>query len=283
MLKSNSYKILLLYIFILFNYKIYNQDLVNHIKENAIEIERIDSLNNTVYQILSKFNLIMIGEMHGTNEPAEFVTALAELFTKNNEAVQIGFEIPSEQMSIYLHLPTQINLFKSDFFNKISNDGRASKAWANSIIKLTQNPNVNIFFFDIDSNDNYQNRDSLMYIKIKNQILNYPERKTITLSGNVHNKRNPHKEVQTMAYLLINDKELNYLNLCTINYIFSTGTMLNNTGNGLELRQISNPPNIFSESVNYRNYLYLFETPNNYNGVLYTTTVLSSEQTFKKK
>lgn len=283
MFNLKLHKILIIILIILLYFKIYNQDLGNHIKENAIEIVRIDSLNRDVYEKLSKLKLIMVGEMHGTNEPAEFATALAELFSRNNETVQFGFEISPEQMAIYLQSPTKENVLKADFFNKKSNDGRASTAWANGIIKLTQNPKVNIFFFDIDANDKNQNRDSLMYIKIKNQILKYPEHKIITLSGNVHNKRNPHKGIQTMAYLLINDKELNYLeNICTINHIFSNGTMLNNIGNGLELRQISNPVSIFSETVNYRNYLYLFETPNNYNGIFYTTTVSSSEQTFKK-
>ena len=264
---------------------LYGQDLQAQLKENAVRIEHLDKLDKSTFDKLNDFKLIMIGEMHGTNEPANFLIGLTELFANYGDTVQVGFEIPSEQMTNYLQTLKDSSVFQSDFFANNSTDGRASIAWANAITQLTKNSRVQIFFYDINKSEgkNIQSRDSLMYLKIKKRISDHPNWRTITLSGNIHNMRLPFREKLTAAYYLCNDKELNLTDkICTLNHFYQNGTMLNNIGNGLELRQVDNSPSVYSETFNFNNYLYLYTTVNTYNGIFFTKTVTASELTNKK-
>jgi hypothetical protein len=243
----------------------------------VLEIEPLDRLEQPVYDKMNEFNLIMIGEMHGTNEPANFLIGLAELFANHGDTVQVGFEIPSEMMTAYLQSLTDSSVFQSDFFLNNSADGRASIAWANAIARLTKKSNVKIFFYDIDKYGADAERDSLMYLKIKGKIIEHPHWRTITLSGNIHNMRIPFRGKLTTAYHLCNDKELNLSEkICTLSHIYQSGTMLNNIGNGLEIRQINNEPSAYSE-VGLDNYLYLYPTAGMYDGIFFTKTVTASE------
>jgi len=258
------------------------QDFSSYIKEHAIKINQLDSLNNEVYHLLSDYKLIMVGEMHGTNEPAKFVTGLARIFTSMGDSVQVGLEIPSEKMMEYLNRPSDNNIYSSDFFAKSSNDGRASVAWAKVISRLNKDPKVRIFFFDINNGEcnNPGDRDSVMYLKIKNKIKEHPKWKTITLSGNIHNMLLPYKEKIKMALYLSWDNELNLSEkICSLNHYYQSGTMLNNTGNGLELHQVHNSPSDYSTAVDYKNYLLLFpvNTNDRYSGIYFSRTVTAAK------
>ena len=56
----------LILIFLILPLFSFSQDFGDYIKENAIEIESNNSLSQEVYDSISKFELIMVGEMHGT-------------------------------------------------------------------------------------------------------------------------------------------------------------------------------------------------------------------------
>ena len=254
------------------------QDVETQLRANAVQIVYLDTLEKPIYDKLKDFKLVMIGEMHGTNEPANFLIGLTELFANNGDTIQVGFEIPSEKM-------TDSSIMQSAYFMNNLTDGRSSFSWANAITRLSKNSRVQIFFFDINKTDtkNYQDRDSLMYLKIKKRIEEHPNWKTVTLSGNIHNMRNQIIELPTTAYYLCNDKDLNLSDkICTINHYFLRGTMLNNIGNGLELRQVDNKSSVYSETLNFDNYFYLYPTAKNYNGIIFTKTVTASELTNKK-
>ncbi len=264
---------------------IFGQDLQTQLKENAVKIDHLDKLDKLVYDNLKDFHLIMIGELHGTNEPANFLIGLTELFANQGDTVQVGFEIPSELMTVYIHLLTDSSVYQSDFFLNSFEDGRACLAWANAITRLIRNSRVQIFFYDIYKTESsaFPNRDSLMYLKIKRRIIEHPNWRTITLSGNVHNMRLKYKDNPKAAYYLCNDKELNLTEkICTLNHYFQSGTMLNNNGNGLELRQVNNNPSVFSETFDFDNYLYLYQTPNTYNGIFFTKDITASKLINKK-
>lgn len=264
---------------------LFGQDLQTQLKENAVKIEHLDKLDKLVYEKLKDFKLIMIGEMHGTNEPANFLIGLTELFANHGDTVQVGLEIPSELMTAYNRLLTDSSVFQSDFFLNSFDDGRATIAWASIITRMTRNSRVQIFFYDINNNESrdFQNRDSLMYIKIKQKIIEHPNRRTITLSGNIHNMRLKFRDKLTAAYYLCNDKDLNLIDkICTLNHYYQSGTMLNNIGNGLELRQVNNNPTVFSETFDFDNYLYLYPTANTYNGIFFTKNVTASKLTTNK-
>lgn len=258
------------------------QDYSTYIKENAIRIDKLDSLNIEVYHSLSNYKVIMVGELHGTNEPAKLVIGLANLLTKMGDSVQVGLEIPSEQMTKYLNQPSDSNIFYSDFFAKKANDGRASVAWAEIISRLNKNPNLRIFFYDINKGDckNPDDRDSVMYLKIKSKIKENPKCKTIILSGNIHNMLLPYRTKSKMALFLSKDNDLNLANkICSLNHSYQSGTMLNNTGSGLELHQVNNSASDYSKAVDYENYLLLFPANdiNRYSGIYFTRSVTAAK------
>ncbi len=252
------------------------------IKENAIKVNQLESLNDTIYNFFSDFKLIMVGEMHGTIEPAKFTIGLAQVLTRNGDSVQLGLEIPAEEMAKFISEHSDSSIYSSEFFMKRAIDGRENYAWAELISTLNKNKKVKLFFFDINKKD-YKvsgNRDSLMYIKIKNQIQKYPNWKIITLSGNIHNMIKPFRGNNTMGCYIINDHELNLSDkLCSINHCYNSGTMYNDVGNGLELRQIQNFNSIYSTSVDYENYLFLYPKTKaeNYNGIYFTRYVTAAK------
>lgn len=263
------------------------QDFTSLLKTNSIKIDKLDSLNNSIYELLHNKKIIMIGEMHGTNEPAKFANGLTALFTKNGDSVQVGFEIPSELMTTFLKLRTDSSIYQSDFFSKNTTDGRASLAWVSTIILLRKNPKVTIFFYDINNGEskNFDDRDSLMYIKIKNQIIKHPTWTTITLSGNIHNMRLPYKQKNKTGAYLANDTDLNISDkFCSLNHSYQSGTMLNNIGKGLELRQVGNINSDYAKFVDYDNYIFLFPITqtNTYDGIFFTRTVTAAELANKK-
>jgi hypothetical protein len=201
------------------------QEFPVSIKANAIKIDKLDSLNNEVYHLLSDYRLIMVGEMHGTNEPAKFVIGLAKVFIGKGDSVQVGLEIPSAEMKEYLNRKSDSIIYSSDFFVKKSTDGRASVAWAEVISKLDKSPKIRIFFFDVNNSEskNPGDRDSIMYLKIRNKIMEHPDWKTITLSGNIHNMLLPYKEKPKMALYLNRDEELNLSGrICSLNHQYGS-------------------------------------------------------------
>ena len=117
-----------------------------------------------------------------------------------------------------------------------------------------------------------------MFLNIKRRLKDHPNWRTITLSGNIHNMRQPFKKQVTTAYLLCQDKTLSLSHkICTLNHLYHQGTMLNNVGNGLELRKVENQASIFSETFRFDNYLILFEQMKNYNGFIFTRQVTAAE------
>lgn len=270
-------------IFIVFNFtQTEAQDLASYLKRNAVRIESAETLSDSIYNLLSPFQLIMIGEMHGTNEPAEFTIGLAELFAKKGDSIQVGLEIRPYLMKEFLSSSTDSALYRSEFFTSPPFlDGRESFAWAKIISRLKNNPRVQLFFFDIDQSQlNEMNRDSIMYLNIKRQIQNHPKHRVITLSGNAHN-RIITEEKKTAGYL-INDGELKLsLKFCSLVHTYLKGACRVNSGDGLKLKQLEHTPGITDTTLSFDKYLILSsgKTGYPYSGNFYTRNVTASEMT----
>src|SRR5947207_13565739 len=98
-----------------------------YLKENAVRIDNPEKLNDSIYTKLSPYQIIMVGEMHGTNESAPFVRGLTDLITGKGDSVQVGLEIYSGFMTNFLQLHTDSSVYQSDFFsNPPYLDGRES-------------------------------------------------------------------------------------------------------------------------------------------------------------
>ena len=259
----------------------FSQDFGDYIKENAIEIENNNNLSQEVYDSISRFELIMVGEMHGTQEPSSFVESLSKLIAEKEGAVSVGLEIPINELSNFIESPTENNLLNSNFFSKKNVDGRNGQSWFDLILHCTKDTNINLFFFDNVNTTKNEKRDSIMYVGIKNQKFQFPKNKIITISGNIHNWRIPFNDMTTMAmYCLKDTMNFSYDKICSISHTYSEGTMLNNIGNGLELSTIPFEENIYSKSIDYENYLvfYEFGKENRYNCLYYTKKVNHSKE-----
>jgi len=86
-------------IFTLIVFVIKGQTPEAYLKENAVKINKADSLDNSLYKLFSDFQLIMLGEMHGTNEPAKLLIGFTELLCNNGDSVQVGLEIPANEIA----------------------------------------------------------------------------------------------------------------------------------------------------------------------------------------
>jgi hypothetical protein len=253
------------------------QDDADFVKKHAVHIVNPEKLNDSVYNLLSPFQIIMFGEMHGTNESAPFVKGLVNLFTEHGDSVQLGLEIPSSQMAKFISLHTEISIYESDFFlRQPQSSGKETVAWATLISELKDNPRVHIFFCDVnDYEEKPYQRDSLMSVKIRNEYNKHSSWKMITLTGNYHNKISGEA---TTAFFLNKDKQFK---ICSLNMEYSGGTCLANFGHGLERRQLGSYPSAYNSTLNWDNFLLLVSSASvyPYHGFYYTRQITAAELT----
>jgi hypothetical protein len=250
-----------------------------YLKDNAVHTDLPNALNDSVYHLLAPFQVMMLGEMHGTNEPAQLLAALAQMFAAKGDSVQVGFEIPADQMAAFRDQHTAESVFTSNFFAKPAfKDGRSSVAWANAIAVLAGKPTVEIFFYDINSDDSKtEDRDSLMYLKLKKQYLRHPGWKMLTLSGNIHNMSSPQEQLgrNTMASFFKQDPALHLgTKICSLNHYYQKGSCRANFGKGLEERPLDRAENDF-DRAGFEQYILLVSatSPYPYSGFFYTKQV----------
>jgi hypothetical protein len=250
------------------------QDNEAYLKANAIRIDNPEKLSDSVYTLLSRFQVIMLGEMHGTNESAPFVDGLTNLFTNKGDSVLVGLEIPPAFMTKFLSLHNDSSIYQSEFFsNPPFMDGKESVAWAQLISKLNKNPKAKIFFFDVNDDEKTYSRDSLMAMKIKAQCAQHPAWKVITLSGNYHNQiSNP----SSMTSFL---KRNISANICSLNMAYKEGTcMANFTGQGFKRKALGSYPSVLNSTEGYNRYLLLLTAKSNYDydGMYYTKYITAA-------
>ena len=197
----------------MFQSAIFGQDAVE-LSRNAIIINQPDGLSKNLYDSIARYKLIMVGEVHGTKEPAAFVRSLVALLIKNGNTVQVGLEIPSDAMTDFTRTSPDSAIYATAFFRTRRQDNRATEAWANLFVCFNNMANVSFFYYDVNAGDfkNVADRDSLMYTKIKRRIQLHPTWKTITLGGNVHNMLLPYRGEMKMGLYLYKDTELNLAN-----------------------------------------------------------------------
>ncbi|HYV92372.1 MAG TPA: hypothetical protein VE978_11330 [Chitinophagales bacterium] len=257
------------------------QDNAAYLKAHAVRVDNPEQLSDSVYHLLAPFQMIMFGEIHGTNESTPFVMGLANLFTANGDSVQVGLEIPPNLITQFISQRTDSSIYHSDFFHNPPLDGKESVAWATLISELNKNSRVELFFFDVNSNEGkpYQ-RDSLMYVKIKTQFKRHPTWKMVTLSGNFHNRIS---DEATMASYLNRDEQLNLSSkICSLTIQYLSGTCTANFGRGLEVKQLGHPETVYDSS--FDKYLVLFP-PNSeypYTGFYYTRFITAAKMTNSK-
>src|SRR5689334_15421974 len=186
---NNIMKHLLIFLFIVPGFFCAQaEDDAEYVKANAVRIDNPEKLTDSVYALLNPFQLILFGEMHGTNESTPFVNGLVDLFLSKGDSIQVGFEIPSSKMASFISLHSDSSIYHSDFFGKEPQvTGKETIAWANLISRLNRNKRVQIFFFEMNEGEaKLYLRDSIMSTKVRMQFDKHPTWRMITLSGNYH-------------------------------------------------------------------------------------------------
>lgn len=248
------------------------------LKENAITLNSLTKLNDKIYDKISPYEIIMIGEMHGTNEPAEFAFGLCHLISQQEEHVVMAMEIPPSQMDNFNQNMTIHQLKELGFFSGENRSGMNGEAWLNLISRCNQQEKITVQFFD---HQRVAPRDSSMYNAILEIRDNYPNSKIVTLSGNFHNRIEPLNDRMMLGCYLVNDTiNFDRTKIMSVMHYYTQGTMMNNVGNGLELRTIEPKENIFNKTLSSKMLFCenIFEDRNHMTHILYTDKVTHSEK-----
>jgi len=248
------------------------------LKKNAIPIESLSKLSNKIYDEIANFEILMIGEMHGTNEPAKFAYGLCELIAKHEGSVIMAMEIRASHMNNLSDEMSISELKEVDFFRGKNFDGRNGVAWLDLVYKSIKNDGIILKFID----NHYQSspRDSSMYREIRNIHNKHPNTKIVTLTGNVHNSFTPLFDKERIGgYLLKDTVNFDSKKIMSINHIFSEGNMLNSDLTGLKMRTIEREENIYNTTLSHEMFLCrkFPEEQNEYTHILYTDKVTASE------
>jgi len=247
------------------------------LKKNAIPIESLSKLSNKIYDEIANFEILMIGEMHGTNEPAEFAYGLCELIAKHEGSVIMAMEIRASRMNNLSDEMSISELKELDFFRGKNFDGRNGVAWLDLVYKSIKNDGIILKF--IDNPYPSSPRDSSMYREIRNIHIKNPNTKIVTLTGNVHNSFIPlFDKVRIGGYLLKDSVNFDSKKIMSINHDYSEGDMLNNDGTGLKISTIERKENIYNTTLSHDMFLYrkFPEEQNECTHILYTDKVTAS-------
>ncbi len=256
-------------------------DPISKLRNNAIPIDSLSDLDGRIYEEIKNYEVIMMGEMHGTNEPAAFVLGLAKLISKKEGKVVLAMEIQSSEIDIYGKKITTENLLKTKLFTRENIDGRNGQAWFNLIAEASRVNGLSIVYID---NNTVQPRDSSMYLDVKYCKETFPNTKIITLTGNIHNILKPYVGEHKLGSYLMNDTVLfNPQKIMSINHMYKSGTMMNSNGKGIELRTVEGKDSFLNKTIATKKYLCknIFESQNNYTHFLYTESVSHSDKVRK--
>lgn len=141
--------------------------------------------------------LVILGEMHGTRETAEFTAEYSCTVAQGTVEVILALEIPEvEQQSISAYLgslgsPVDAGaLLKGDFWNRPDSiqDGRSSQAIFQLIERVRQLRGVGkrISVVAIDGQRTGLKRDGSMAQIVRDLLVTNPQTKVIALVGNLH-------------------------------------------------------------------------------------------------
>ncbi len=229
--------------FLLLQNTLFSQELKDFIAENAIFLTKLDAKNENLAKAMLPYRCIMIGEMHGTKETAQFTFGLIQSLAAKKKKIVLGIEIPAKDVANFKQKKAKKTLAASTFFQKGYNDGRNNEAWFELIVAASELKNVEICFFDSADNE----RDSLMSENLWSAFRKDTSRTLITLSGNIHNMLLPFRNEKKMGAFMT--KFFSSTTIAAINFDYASGTILNNMGDGLKERKIEAQNNIFAKAT----------------------------------
>jgi hypothetical protein len=252
------------------------------IKQHAVPVPYLAGPDENVYKALSKFSIILIGEIHGTAEPAEFAEGLVKSFVKHNREVIFGIEIPADQMDAFKSDRTIYALAKTRFFNSPNADGRRSEAWANLLLHLGDTK-VQLFYFDLAGDEwkDAADREGIMFEKINALLKQHPKAVFIGLCGNFHSSLQAYKGFKPMADFFTNSPisaVKDPSKIACISNMFESGSAyctLSADSAGPKVVDVPIVESTYNDATTYEHYLLLYNT-GQYNGVIFTRKITPS-------
>ncbi|MCP3135722.1 ChaN family lipoprotein [Pyxidicoccus xibeiensis] len=160
--------------------------------------------------------VLLLGEMHGTQEVPRFVAQAACQATVAGTPVTVGLELPLEnQTRVDAFLESAgteddwLKLMEAPFWRSPYPDGRSSEAVANMLEQLrqlrSQGLDVDVFVFDHPKAQG-QARETAMAATVKHQVESAKGRFYMVLTGNIHSRTKQglpwDKKFQPMGMLL---------------------------------------------------------------------------------
>ncbi|MDB5283186.1 MAG: hypothetical protein JWO06_2261 [Bacteroidota bacterium] len=247
-------------------------------------------LNDSIYNLLSGYKAIFVGESHGASEPAEFVEGIVKLFLAHNREVILGMEIPTDVMTEFSLKRTEQSLRETKFFSTENGDGRKSKAWAGLLLSLINTKVQYVFFLGTHDQWTHQNPgvdenwDSLMYENVNTAIKAHPNAVFVGLCGGFHNMLDTFMSLTPMAYYLRNASNRalkNNSDLLSLEHQFESGTEYNliRSDSGdfeLKVRPYRRSESPFSKAVKFDNYIFIGKGSYGYSGVIFSRKVTAS-------
>ncbi len=152
--------------------------------------------------LLQGGRLVMLGEIHGSNEAPAFVGRLACHAARMGLEVQLGLELPrSEAPALAVYLDSEGSpedralLLAGAHWQRHDQDGRSSEAMLALIERIREleaaGLALELFAFDADSWSDWNDRDAAMAEAIIARAKAHPRALVLTLSGNVHVRATP--------------------------------------------------------------------------------------------
>ncbi|WP_342380378.1 hypothetical protein NVS55_12350 [Myxococcus stipitatus] len=147
--------------------------------------------------LLAPGGLVLLGEMHGTQEVPRFTGQVACLASAKGLAVRVGLEIPeAEQPSLDAFLAAedvtraQEELLQRPFWVRDIQDGRSSQAMLQLLGQLRDlrraGAKLVVFAFDDELKGVAESRDARMAKRIGTAVEQLPGDLTLVLTGNIH-------------------------------------------------------------------------------------------------
>lgn len=187
--------LLIFFIAMTFSKKSLAETSVEYIKANAQEFKNTEIPSSLLNKLDDK-KLILIGELHGTNEMPDSTFKMVEKLAQNHE-VAFGLEFPIDtqgKIDQFLKTGDEKILSNLEFFKDAEfHSGRGSDAMVKLLKNLRTLPKVKVFCFDIPmslatGDTPILDRDTKMAENVLHFMKKNSHLKVVTFSGNLHSR-----------------------------------------------------------------------------------------------
>jgi hypothetical protein len=159
------------------------------IRRAAVPLPSLDEIPDPVIEAVSRYRVVTIGEMHGTQEAPKFVWGLFKALSSGKRSVLLALEIPqAEQAAVnrFLEDGDKNALGNSPFFKDAFQDGRRSRAMADLLDRTRGISGAKVLCFDPGTENDAQMRDVRMAEILRAGLDQSGRDMAVVLAGNVH-------------------------------------------------------------------------------------------------